>query len=357
MRRSRAGLLAAVAAGLAALLATTLWLKRQPSENSNTAAAEPPVTQAEATATVEPERPRPLPHESIRGLSLFEPYAGGCEWQYYDISEARRELIARLPADCAGIHVSWHPQGEAALLWITNDTDGLMAWLVDLVGGRAPLRLPVPPSDTAERLAFDRIGRPLAFVLAQEQEIRLEAWRFTGRDPAWEICESALAASDSLVDWNALDTFKPLSDPEQLAAWQSWRADVPPKPADPPRPMQRLLKKRLPRGVHAGDGAWRVWRRPGWTYELVQWFKRADPDEPTGLAFLDKNDRLTKLLAPFQARDFVDVSTEGVWLLLSDNISGMRPHLYDMTTGKLVFASNVAQETTFWPPIPPPAAR
>lgn len=295
-----------------------------------------------------------LPHIPVRGLSLFEPYAGGCEWQYYDIAKARRDLIARLPADCAGIHVSWHPLGKEALVWIINETDGLMLWQVDLSRKKFK-RVGPPPTDTIERFAYALSGQPLAFSLSQDQEERLQVWR--PKEPAgteWELAETALVTTDT-PDFMLLPSFAALSNPNGLAPWQSSRLDPQPLALPATGSVLAALNKRLPSRIAKTDGEWRSMHLGHWQLTLQQWYMRSDSPEPTGLFFFGKGRTLTRPLLPYQARDFVDPRPLGNWLLLTDHRSGMRPHLFDMISGKLLFASNVAHETTFWPPVPTPS--
>jgi hypothetical protein len=76
------------------------------------------------------------------------------------------------------------------------------------------------------------------------------------------------------------------------------------------------------------------------------------PDDArlSGLAFLVRGSTVTDLPGfAFSPTDAVAWSARRAYLLAVERLTGMAPHLYDMTTGQLVWSSTVAHAVSFWP--------
>jgi hypothetical protein len=174
-----------------------------------------------------------------------------------------------------------------------------------------------------------------------------------------------LVDTDSVIDWRKLSTFQHLFEsklspyPHGLARWQSLASNEDEElPKEANIQIQKELNQKLPKGMRSSDGVWRVRAAKNSptksSYLFFQWYMQRGSKEPTGLIFFSNGKRWEKPLTPYQARDFIVAEELDSWLLLKDNLSGMRPHLYDMQDGKLLLSANYAHETTFWPPVRAP---
>jgi hypothetical protein len=70
----------------------------------------------------------------------------------------------------------------------------------------------------------------------------------------------------------------------------------------------------------------------------------------TGVAFFAADGRAYRIPGfTFGPNDVLQIMSRAAYLLVTDWATGTEPHLYDMRAGQLVYSSQVAVSTTFWP--------
>jgi hypothetical protein len=272
------------------------------------------------------------------------------------------------------------------VVWFENGADSAadeMIFRVDLRRKR-PERLP-PPEDAGDGYTYliESDGTVAAMTLDQEIEIdtsgptpRLVQDRASYAPHPFPDGTDVLAHTLELREdgWHVLETkasrccvpgapgvsvlslyARLLAGPDAHRLSQTL---LTPRTDYPPLGDETLIKKlnsRLPPGTAKANTHWFAVTDPHWTYQFAFLGGGEGQHTPTGAAFLLKGKDLgPPLELPYAAKDPIRLEIRGVFLLLTDAHTGMHPYVYDMRTGRLVFASKLAHGAAFWPALTPP---
>lgn len=301
-------------------------------------------------------------------LSLLEPAGEACEWRQLDPVSGDRVVLASFPGTCFGGRIAFSPDLSKAVVWF----DPLMvAAPEEKVTARAyvlPVKQPRPeviPLPSMERhllseLAVDDTGAVLAFLeeeipeadqqqkkttsggktfdLSEIKEglpVLVHAYRLEGK--AWRRSETRV----STTGWDYAMGVKELAAYQQLGPRSVELAAAHAQGDVPEGPEAEALAPLAPPDTEgqfiflgAGGVRFYVWEVTGefaYTTGLVV----ANGKPLPGLGF-----------AP---GELAAIRTSGPHVLVTAADSGARPRLYALPAGKLVFSSDGARATTFWP--------
>lgn len=337
-------------------------------------------------------------------LSVFEPHATGCVWLKFEVHSHRGEQLAVFPADCTSVQVTWSKDAARALVWFTpagfaSEED--MLYLVDL-RRRTTWRLPRPPLGDAQTYRFAGDAEIVAFT--ENQQINLvpsstdqgrqngaqEVLEFHGEHfaplaegPGQNALAHALRLRMSMPqasrhagrysfgmssDWQVIETVATRCCVEgalgvaalamarrlpETASDSTQTTSATPLTESPnsTKPDLGALFEHLSRLAPPSPAfAWFVLKRPTWHRSLVFRSALSSPPRVSGTLFFEAEGNVTPVAnADFESSDILQTSDRGFYLLISEWQTGMNPHLYDMRTGRLVYAASVASSVSFWP--------
>lgn len=365
------------------------------SDDAETAA--PVLTAKQRILETQVDDAPPLPARTSSTLSVLEPAAQNCEWRWFDpVSNAKR-TVAKFEGACRGARVAWSPNGQKAIVWFDPETIHAAMG----AGGKAPLdgpatgepdRLFVFDAKTGkvQKLEFPKVDGSVdeigiaesGDIFALAQEPLPEGVRETGRtrvdgvEVVWDVESEGLPALahayryttnntwvrtetkpttegwDYAMGVDALDVAKVLGPRSVLLL--SAHGDAR-RPVEDKKILAKL-KPLTPPDDEEGGGRWIQLGTDGNTFYV--WEVSGEFAYNTGLVVLpDAQGNLKK--APdsdFDETTLVSLRHQGPYLLVAHNGTGTRPRLYDLRTQALVFRSDTARATVFWPLFGNPAA-
>lgn len=319
--------------------------------------------------------------EALDGLSFtyFEPHAGGCGWYRYNLSSKTETKFAQFHSDCSRVHAALDPQKKFAVAWIGLQQDGMMQWLVNL-SSKSSRKLPRIPFGELQRYFFGKDGSLHAIAINQQLKVfdqngvsiaefegktykhqRTEDGIFTllhnfiwdkGR---WTLKEtkptSCCIDGTNTMDkkLNSIDAYRQVSVSKASLKFQSIEQLKPAIDA-PIIEESKILNTPPPHTPANGRGHWRILSNKLWEWSLMVWSKRGSPPLPTGNATF-RTDHSSKPPEewPYSPSDLISIQTYGNQLLVSEANTGMRPRIYDMNKGTLLYSSDDALGVWVWP--------
>lgn len=334
-------------------------------------------------------------------LSFFEPAPEGLAWVRFDPDAAgeggtkgRRALITTIPTTGGTPDVAWRADGGRALVWQAPRFDEVAGaerpatiWDVDVASG-AKTEVPVPPAGKLDQLGFDAAGRAIALVEAEwaegsvKQDAKGRYLEHEGRrvDVPADMLEGLpiLVHAFELTPertWKALETIASdtgwdyASGVKRLAAAATLGARTPGLLSSHPDTEDLTDKAALaplealaPRTRGREDGNWaKLVPSDG---RVAVWLEQAGEfmHATELLAFTTEPPALVPHLAIPSPAAKAMISGEGGTgargtapqvrgdrLLVADAWDGEHPRLIDLATRQLLFSSDVARATVFWP--------
>lgn len=316
-------------------------------------------------------------------LSVFEPGPDGCEWRQLDPVADTRVLLASFPGSCGGARVAWSPDAAKAVVWFdpthvqqagyasqTSTKPGYADEQVDpKTAGRAfvastrrrqvePLPFPSEAGLTLQELGVDGSGAVWAlleqavpqgakgpFVAAGQTfdlstvteglPVVVHAYRREGS--AWKRVESKLSTTgwDYGLGVKELEAHGRLGPRSTELAASHAQGDV---------VEGEALARLQPLTPKGDDGQW-IFLGAGGT-RLHVWEVSGEFAHTTGLIALGAQPLVG---LGFTDGDLVAVRTSGAFVLISSANVGTHPRLYQLPSGRLVFASDTARAASFWP--------
>ncbi len=334
-----------------------------------------------------------LTDSSLR-LSVFEPHAGGCAWYEQGPSDADEKQVTKFSVDCSKVQVSWDLSGSAAVVWFPDDelaSQDELLYLVDVSNRKTQRLLAAEPGEpTVYALGEDE--RILAFTENQQinvvpqnpvdgdtgeqnaalpSEIEYQGKRYPSspypegqdvlahalelRGGVWQVTETKASrcCTEGAPGVTALNSYlNYLKDP-RLEERQSARilaatgtfAEIPATSS-----VVTKAREKLKIDADASDAPWFSLKPAGWKKGIVFRATRTGDRHATGVAVFSEGEALQRIPGfTYRPTDVLQLMTRGKYLLVTEWGSGMQPHLYDMTTGQLLYSSSVATGVTFWP--------
>ncbi|MFZ5440552.1 MAG: hypothetical protein ACOZQL_11125 [Myxococcota bacterium] len=334
------------------------------------------------------EKPAELVAPALSTLSLLEPKGDRCEWRQLDPVGGHQVVLASFPGSCVGARVSWSPDASKAILWFdprrvqtagyasqVSSKPGYPDETVDeqatprafVVPTRRPQVEPLPLPQlgalTLQELGLDATGAVFALLeeaiseedtqkgkvrsgeqtfdlttITEGLPVLVHAYRREGA--TWKRTETKLSTTgwDYGLGVRELETFGKLGPRSVELTTAHAQGDS--VEGDEAKALMALL----PKGVTTDDGEW-IFLGVGGARVNV-WEVTGEFAYTTGLVAL-KGKPLPQL--GFTDGDLVALRTSGPFLLVSGADVGTHPRLYELPSGKLVFSSDTARATTFWP--------
>lgn len=302
----------------------------------------------------------PRPTDST--LSILVPEGAKCEWHRVDPLLKDDLTLATFDVPCQGGEISWSHERDHAVFFFP---DPASAFEVDLVTLEVT-PIPLPARGTTAQIGFDVDGDLVALTwdpaTLQRPSLEIDGKRFHPIDDLPGLPTLAHAWRRERGGWTREETVvtsvEACDAPAELALEASHRFEpggsrevlLPTDTGDEIRDVA-LLDRLAPFGhrekLGGGIPDWLARTSPEGTIVVGQ--EQDDlPYAATPVLFLDEYDR--PVLAPGLERGRVIVTPErGPWLLVTDASSGTLPRLYDLRTRTLVWSSDTAMETVFWP--------
>lgn len=318
-------------------------------------------------------------------ISYFTKESRGMAWVRLEDGKAPHVIAAFLAVGQP--EVSWSRDGRKALVRVRADEGGQAGdhlWEVSLPGGKShPVKLP-PLGETVD-VGYDPQGRLLATTARSEQSARdplkpvmqghAAYFKFQGKTYAleagfegqpelehafrfeqggWKLIETKA----STTGWDYAQRTQALDAYRQLGPRSGELRDHGP---DVETVSDAGLAKRLtalaPRLV-SRDGEWGrlktpggplfIWRESGefiYATNLMAWGQ--PPKRVSGLDIPNPKDFQFRSDAP--TLRLVEPTMSGKYLLVADQSLGSHPRVYDTVSKSLVWSSNEATDTCFWP--------
>jgi len=331
--------------------------------------------------------------EPAATLSVFEPHAGGCAWTRIEPTRNIEDSLATFRSDCDGVRNAWSPALDQAIVWFGTDLDNLTAYVTKM-DEKPPVELPLPKDSDLVLFAMGARGLPMAFTMSLEPvvhrdetghyieylgkrydvhqsgdgiDVLAHTLAFSGDH--WKTIETSASrcCADSAPGITLLEGYKQHVASDAGAALSSSEilAHAPKlEKTDPTLATQ--LEKSLPPDTDTTVGHWaRVVipeqlpnHKPAAAiiqYDVHIWLMTSGADDvayPTGHAQLVH--RQTGALEPLpgatlDVRDQASFQLFDRFLLVVEGNTGMQPRLYDLSTGKLIWSSDLAHGVVFWP--------
>ncbi len=313
-------------------------------------------------------------------VSCLVPKGQGCVWLKIGLPDGKKETLAEFPCANYGARVSWKPGLKEAVAWFDPGTYLMagyggsdfhlpkpgykdeefpnfksMLYRVDLAQ-KTIKPVPFPGKATAEPddIAYTAKGDLAAFDSAGPEPKKqssddidnatARAFRF--KKGKWvEFEEKPTTAEEcDAAGINALDAVKNVGPRTvQLLEGHSGGDNVEEKA------VLRRLKKAQPKVLHPDSGEWTLINTPYGPVYLYD-INLGDYAFSSGLFFMEiKGQLVTPPDEGFTGGDVVAVQIRGPYLLVASSNCGCHPRVYDLRTGELVFKSNTARATVFWP--------
>lgn len=338
-----------------------------------------------------PEAPRVVDFAvpaAISTLSVFEPVGAHCEWRQVDPAAGTTVVLARLPGTCVGARVGWSPDASKAVVWFdpthvqragySSQVSSKSGYPDEVPDGKAPLRafvvstrkprvgpLPIPamPGHTLQALGVDGSGAVISLfeeavpeeakgvitsgdqnfdltTITEGLPVLVHAFRREGAE--WKKFETKLSTTGwdyalGVKELEAQHKLGPASEDLSRSMAQGDAVDDEPLPA---------LGKLAPRGAGAEDGQWIFVGAGG--ARLYVWEISGEFAHTTGLVALGSPPAVLPKLG-FTDGDLVAIRTSGPFVLITGSDVGTHPRLYQLPEGRLLFSSDTARATTFWP--------
>lgn len=332
-------------------------------------------------------------------VAYFEPHAGGCAWYRRSLTapmpvsagslankSGASDELSIFPCDCNNVQWSWSPDGQSAVVWFDTETYGShdeMLFEVDLTA-RKRHRLPVP--EIGEGLLYVKMqdNSVLALTMTSDLEVDLNpegkvrllheghayspyasaegndvlVHALTFNQNTWRLLETkpSRCCSEGAPGIKVLDAYQEVFTNPQLSPLQSDNLLKPQGHYESVsnQQLQRQLTEQLPAELRAEPTHWLRLRQPNWAYTLVFRGLGDAYQYASGLAFLERAGNLTQLPAfPFAATDLLSLTVRTSTVLIAEAASGMRPHVYDLKAGALLWRAPLAHGGAFWPQTPP----
>jgi hypothetical protein len=318
-------------------------------------------------------------------LSLLEPGGGRCVWSKLDVVTRRRLALAGFDGDCRGGRIALAADGRRGAVWFDPGARSLPMWSGTTAFREAPAAAGARPrlfavelgtGETAavavpaglRDLGFDRAGRMIA--LTEQPLTAAEAERGTaivdGRPIKLEPASDGVAVLVHALAfergaWQRVETANSTDgwdlglgvlalDLAQQLAFRSAEVLLPRVQGDDENDPAVLAKlARFAPQAHpvAGQLGWIRFGSGSTAFEV--WEDGAELAWSTGLAaFVDAAGNPVQPPAwPFSENDRISYSWSGDYLLAAQDTIGAHPRVY--RGGRLLWSSDAARATTFWP--------
>ena len=380
---------------LLAALVTTAGCKKEPA-----AVATPPPAPAPAPA------PAPVPKDPLAAvprsdavLSFLTPREGQCAWMREDPAAHKRAVVASLEGDCQGARFFWSADLGKALVWFDPehlDSSGVVSPGVSPQGFSGDTPTPGAQSRLYEVTVASGQVRPLPLPTVRGQ---LSTFGYKGADlvalSVESLTEKQMGQASVQVDGKAIALDKNVEGAPALAfAYRlgpdgTWKrvevkatgegSDYAPgasvletasglgldsttlldsrleehgeEPTADQLAKLQALRPVAQQGQESGEdssGEWSHVVTPGGSFYV--WRFASEFTMSTGHLVLEVGGQLKPVKdLGFTDGDFVAVRTQGPFVLVSADSTGVHPRLYDLRTGERVFHSDSARVATFWP--------
>lgn len=346
----------------------------------------------EATAPPVPPAPTEVKRSALElvppadgVLSLFEPAKDGCEWRRVDAASGRSATIASFAGSCVGARVAFSPDAQRALVWFDPRTVqsagvggsdvGAAGYPDEVMDEKAKARVflvvvktgevkpvPLPPFEFEElgidatgviALSLDTLtdevvaagktlvdGTPFELTPVDEGVPALaHAWRLEGS--TWKRVET----KQTTTGWDYGPGVHELDVWDALGPRSTQLLDTHPMGHDDPD--EATVKKLSALKPKLGEGEWLSWGKA--PKRVFGWAISGEFEHTTGhLAFEGPPPVMARGIG-FTDGDLVAVRLKGAYLLVAAGWAGTHPRVYLTDSPALVWSSDSARGTTFWP--------
>ncbi len=375
---------------LLAALATAAGCKKE----------QPPAPAAPAPAPAKKDPLASVP-QTDSTLSLLEPRDGKCQWSRVDPAAQKRAVVASFEGDCKGARIAWSGDLRKALVWFDPElvqtagyfakgaspagypdetpTPGATHRMYEVTVSSGEVR-PVPvPTVEGELLGMGYKGADLIALSLKslsEEQVAQGSVTIDGQTLAFEEGMEGLPAlayayrvdkdgqskrvevkatsqgADLSLGVSVLDASRG-QGPRSVEMLESHMRNEGPAVDEAQRTkLLPLVPAALVEKVKAeGMPEEAQWvRGGGQAGTFYVWEVSGEFAHTVGHLVFEVGGQLSpaKELG-FTEGDLVAVNTRGPFLLVAAERVGSHPRLYDVRTGKLVFRSDGARATTFWP--------
>jgi hypothetical protein len=299
-----------------------------------------------------------------------------CQWVKISLPTGDQETMASFPVENFGARVTWSPNLQEGLVWFDHE-NGLQnsnvdprwppgyateterefkdkLYRVDLKKKSVqPVTFPHLSENKPDEIAFTTKGQLAAFDTADAPPgTHLEgiensiARAFVLKGGKWTLIETKPTSAEECdaLGVAALDAHKGVGP----SSFDILEGHISGKNAESKKELS-LLKKFQPKGAGTDDGEW---KRVNTQFGVFDVWENIEGDYvyTTGLVLLEQGGQLIRLPENgFTSGDIVGILTRGPYLLISTSLTGCHPRAYDLRSGKLVFKSDSARATVFWP--------
>lgn len=313
-------------------------------------------------------------------VSCLVPKGTGCDWIKIALPGGQKEVLANFPCPNYGARVSWKSDLEEAVVWFdpgtylsvgqsgygqakpgyeTEEMPDFKSRLyrVDLKDKTLQsIPFPVNPEYGPDEIAYTAKGELAAFDTRGPEPKRKSsddidnatARAFHLIKGKWTLFEEKPTTAEECdaVGIDALDSAKNLGPGTVGLLRPHDDGEVVQE-----KPVLRRLEKFQPKDMARDAGEWRKMTTDyGPIYVLdmsldVYAFT-------SGLVVMELNGKMVPLPDEgFTEGDMVGLLIQGPYLLVASSGSGCHPRVYDLRTGELVFKSDAARATVFWPDV------
>lgn len=329
-----------------------------------------------------PAAPAPLT------LSLLEPAGKGCTWYKRDLKANKAQVLATFPGHPRGARVAWRADQRRALVWFDPDTVEYLKEQPETGGagakprlyqvaldrpGSAPVALTLPPAGKLQDLGFNTRGEAVALTMTVSDKeasrdsqgrayfdyggrrytgskdlegmpVLVHAW-VLGPKENWNRRETVVSDDG----WDYAQGVRRLKASEGLQYRTGEALEAHPATTElKDKAVRKALLKLAPTLKPVDNDDWARLKDPA--VPLYVWMVTGEFTYSTGrVAFgVGPNAEWAPRL-PWASRDLAAIQHRAGHLLVAGAAAGGHPRVYDVKSRKLVFASDTARATVFWP--------
>jgi hypothetical protein len=346
-----------------------------------------PATPAASTQPRGPELEVPLTDAT---MSAFVPENGKCAWRRFDPVAGRSAVVATFEGDCFGATVCFSMDGKKAAVrfdpfvchnrsvnwpgkpkaaWPSEEwRTGMPSRSYEVVLETGAVRDLTPPDSSS--VAYGPNGL-LAFTTQTLTDAERRAGHVTVDDTAIEVPEThngipamahawqetegvwrRIETQPTTTDWDYAEDVGALDAHARLGPCSVGRLSGRVLTDAAPEVYSVTLEQERPPGTHEYDG-WAMLRGAAAPVFLFQ-VRGEFPHSTSLIRFVNGESLEAPERFEGAGGEIVSLTWQGPYLLVAGVSSGTHPRFYNLTTRRLVWASDTARAVIFWPrPTPP----
>jgi hypothetical protein len=308
-------------------------------------------------------------------LSYLVPNGSHCDLVKIDLQSNQAVTLAEMPGDCTGARMSWSYDLQKAVVWFDPilRQEGWWDWphwpkykyppesykgcrerifKVDIPNktvGAVTLLPGDPVSFDQKEIGFTRNGELIGLTLTGDIKTKdgLTAQAFRWRKGKWLVFDQHPVVETDIYGNGGINSLKGFDQlgPRSLGMLCG---DLDSGYVEDSETLKRLKKEEPPGLDPDTDHFWyKVKSDYGAIYVLTYNMRETFG---TGFIRLDRGGKLIPLSdLGFMLGDSTAMNVKGPYLLVASVWGGCHPRVYDLRTGGLVFKSDIARATVFWP--------